>query len=112
MKKLLLTTLTVFAISSANAGTAALSSSQNWGAGNNACVIAVGAANAENKKAKKADFEWRDTGKMIKAAGKAGGDKCVAIAAAAKEQALDAQQQAKDQANAGPQNHGIKVNLF
>ena len=113
MKKLLLTTLTVFAISSANAGAGvALSGSQNWGASNNACVIAVGAANAENKKAKKADFEWRDTGKMIKAAGKAGGDKCVAIAAAAKEQALDAQQQAKDQANAGPQNHGIKINLF
>ena len=104
MKKLLLTTLAVFTVSSVNAGEF-LSSSQNWNNGNNSCATAVAAANAENKKAKKADFEWRDTGKMIKAAGKAGGAKCVAKAGVAKAQAIDAQQQAKDQANAGPHNH-------
>jgi len=112
MKKLLLTTLTVFAISSSANAAEFLPGSHNWGAGNNPCKTAMSAASAENKKAKKADFEWRDTGKMIKAAGKAGGAKCLALAAAAKEQALDAQQQAKDQANAGPQNHGMKINLF
>ncbi len=104
MKKLLTITLTVFAISSANAGVA-LSSSQNWGASNNACVVALDAANAENKKAIKADFEWRDTGKLMKKAKKAGGAKCVALAGQAKAQAIGAQQQAKDQAKTGPRNH-------
>jgi len=104
MKKLLLTTLTVFAISSVNAGEF-MSSSDNWNNGNNACASATSAATAENKKAKKMDVEWRDTGKMIKSATKVGGAKCVALANAAKKQAADAQQQGKDQADAGPHNH-------
>jgi hypothetical protein len=101
MKKLLLTTLTVLAVSSVNAGEF-MSSSSNWNNGNNACATAISAAKAENKKAKKAGFEWRDTGKMMKAGKKAGGKKCLALASKAKAQALNAQQQAKDQANAGP----------
>lgn len=106
MKKLLLTTLTVFAISSSANAADLLGADHNWNNGSvDLCKVAVAAANAENKKAKKADFEWRDTGKMIKAAGKAGGAKCVAKAGAAKAQAIDAQQQAKDQSNAGPHNH-------
>lgn len=104
MKKLLLTTLTVFAISSVNAGEF-MSGSDNWNNGNNSCATAISAAKAENKKAKKMDVEWRDTGKMMKAAKKAGGAKCVALAGAAEKQATDAQQQGRDQANAGPQNH-------
>jgi len=101
MKKLLLTTLTVFAVTSVNAGDV-MTSSDNWNNGNNKCANAISAANAENKKAKKADFEWRDTGKMLKSAKKAGGKKCLALASKANTQALNAQQQAKDQANAGP----------
>jgi len=105
MKKLLLTTLTVFAISSANAADF-LGSDHNWNNGSvDVCKAAVAAAGAENKKAKKMDVEWRDTGKMMKAATKAGGAKCVALANAAKKQATDAQQQGRDQANAGPHNH-------
>ena len=101
MKKLLLTTLAVFAVSSVNAGES-MSTSDNWNNGNNSCATAIAAAKSENKKAKKADFEWRDTGKMMKSAKKAGGAKCVALANKARLQAVDAQQQAKDQANAGP----------
>jgi hypothetical protein len=67
-----------------------------------ACKSAISAASAENRKAKKVGFEWRDTKKFIKQAKKAGGKKCVKLANKAKAQALNAQQQAKDQANAGP----------
>jgi hypothetical protein len=108
MKKLLLTTLTVFAFS---AQAEFLGSCHNWNSGSSgAGAAAIAAATAENKKAKKADFEWRDTGKMIKAAGEALDPstcdaKAVSLANAARDQALDAQQQAKDQANAGPSNH-------
>lgn len=104
MKKLLLTTLAVFAVSTVNAGEF-MPSSANWNSGNNPCATAVSAANVENKKAKKLGFEWRDTGKMMKAATKSGGNKCLALASKAKAQALNAQQQAKDQANAGPSRH-------
>ena len=104
MKKLLLTTLTVFAISSANAAESQ-PSSHNWNLGSNQCNIALSAAKAENKKARKADFEWRDTRKLMKKAKKAGGAKCVALAGKAKAQAIGAQQQAKDQAKTGPRNH-------
>ncbi|SMN12170.1 histone protein [uncultured Candidatus Thioglobus sp.] len=68
----------------------------------NACKAAISAAKAENKKAKKARFEWRDTGKFIKDAKKAGGKKCLKLANKAKGQAILAQKQAVDQANAGP----------
>lgn len=68
----------------------------------NACKAAISAAKAENKKAKKAGFEWRDTGKFIKDAKKAGGKKCLKLANKAKGQAILAQKQAVDQANAGP----------
>ena len=105
MKKLLLTTLTVFAFS-AQAGDL-LSSQHNWNTGSvDASKAAIAAATAENKKAKKVGFEWRDTGKMLKEAAKLAtkGDTANAVAMAnkAKAQAINAQQQAKDQANAGP----------
>lgn len=68
--------------------------------------VSIAVASAENKKAKKVGFEWRDTGKMIKKAeklnAKGKSKDSIALAKKAKEQALNAQQQAKDQANAGP----------
>ena len=104
MKKLLLTTLTVFAISSqANA----VPSCHNWNTGSSdPAIAAIAAATAENAKAKKVGFEWRDTGKMIKEATKLSATPCnanaVATADKAKAQAIDAQKQAVEQANAGP----------
>ncbi len=64
------------------------------------------AAKAEQKKAKKVGFEWRDVGKFLKKADKAAkkGDYKTAIKLAkkAKFQAEQGQIQAKEQANAGP----------
>ncbi len=61
---------------------------------------------AENAKAKKVGFEWRDTGKMIKKAKKlaASGDteKAIKLAKKAKKQAMDAQAQAVAQASPTP----------
>ena len=63
----------------------------------------VAMAEAEMKKAKKADFLWRDTGKILKKAKKAhkAGDKEKALKGAKKalKQAKLAIQQSKDQAN-------------
>ncbi len=102
MKKLLLTTLTVFAISSVNAADF-LGSSHNWNDGSSDPLkAAIAAATAENKKAKAAGFEWRDTGKFLKEAAKVGGAKGLALANKARLQAIDAQKQAVEQANAGP----------
>ncbi len=113
MKKILLTTLTVFALS-AQADLISVDHEHNWNkspsavkssgssALSGACKDAISAATAENKKAKKVGFEWRDTAKFLKKAKKAGGKGCVKLANKAKAQALNAQQQAKDQANAGP----------
>ena len=105
MKKLLLTALTVFAFSAQAADF--LPSAHNWNDGSADVVkAAIAAATAENKKAKKVGFEWRDTGKMLKEAAKLAKSgataKAVAMANKAKAQAINAQQQAKDQANAGP----------
>ncbi|MCG6872214.1 MAG: DUF4398 domain-containing protein [Gammaproteobacteria bacterium] len=67
---------------------------------------AISAAKAENAKAHSAKYEWRDTGKMLKAAEKAysEGDYETALkkATKAKEQAELAQIQARAQKNAGP----------
>jgi len=66
---------------------------------NNDASAAIAAAEAANKKAKKAEFEWRDTGKIIKkakAAAKDGEfDEAVKQANKAKKQAEMALQQAK-----------------
>jgi hypothetical protein len=100
MKKLLLTTLTVFAFS---AQADFLPSSHNWNNGSSDPLkSAISSAKAENKKAKSVGFEWRDTGKMIKQAAKVGGAKGIALANKAKAQAIDAQKQAVEQASAGP----------
>lgn len=107
MKKILLTTLSVFALS-AQADLIAADYKYNWNgtpsvnSSGNACKNAIVAANAENKKANKARFEWRDTRKILKKAKKVGGKECVKLANKAKNQAILAQQQAKDQANVGP----------
>jgi len=65
----------------------------------------LASANAENKKAKKAGNEWRDTGKIMKKAKKAAskGDYATAnkLAKKAKTQAMLAQQQAKEQMHVG-----------
>ena len=62
-------------------------------------AAAITAAEKTNKKAKKAEFEWRDTGKIIKqakAAAKEGEfDKAVKLANKAKKQAMMALEQAK-----------------
>jgi len=105
MKKLLLTTLTVFAFSAQAADF--LPSAHDWNTGSvDTAKAAIAAATAENAKAKAVGFEWRDTGKMLKEAAKLAtkGDTANAVAMAnkAKAQAVNAQQQAKDQANAGP----------
>lgn len=67
---------------------------------------AIEAAKAENKKAKKVSFEWRDTSKMIKKAtklAKAGKIKeAIKLAKKAKRQAMNAQHQAMVAKNAGP----------
>ncbi len=121
MKKLLLITLTAFALS-IQVDSIAADYTYNW---NNppsvkafkpkiykrskvskpklsrTCKNAISAASAENKKARKVGFEWRDTGKFIKQAKKAGGKKCVKLANMAKNQAILAQKQAISQINAG-----------
>jgi len=106
MKKILLTTFSVFVLF-AQTDLIAADYTHNWNSAlsskysGNACKNAIVAANAENKKAKQARFEWRDTRKFIKKANKVGGEECVKLANQAKHQAILAQQQAKDQANAG-----------
>lgn len=100
MKKLLLITTAVFSLS---ASAEFLGGSHNLNNGSSDPLkAAIAAAKAENAKAKKVGFEWRDTGKFIKEAAKVGGAKGLALANKARLQAIDAQQQAKDQANAGP----------
>lgn len=104
MKKLLLITTAVFSLSAQSADF--LSSSHNWNNGSSDPLkAAIASATAENKKAKKAGFEWRDTGNFIKEAAKVGGAKGLALANKARLQAIDAQKQALEQANAGPHNH-------
>lgn len=107
MKNILLITFSVFVLS-AQADLITAEYTYNWNStlsaeySKNACKNAIVVANAENKKAKKARFEWRDTRKLLKKAKKVGGKRCVELANKAKNQAILAQQQAKDQANAGP----------
>ena len=78
----------------------ALSSSFTY-AENLASVIEQ--AKAENKKAAELGFEWRDTGKFIKQAGKEkDADKAMTLAKKALAQALAAQKQAVPSKTAGP----------
>lgn len=117
MKKLLLTTLTVFALS-AQADLIAVDHGHNWNSSPTASKAtvksaptaafkaAVKAAKKEQAKARKVGFEWRDIGKFLKGAAKkhkAGDTKgAMKLVKKAKNQAMLGQQQAKDQANAGP----------
>ena len=67
---------------------------------------AIIAANAANGKAKKVNYEWRDTGKLLKKARKAKGkgefDTAVKLANKAKRQAMNALAQYKEQKNVKP----------
>lgn len=67
---------------------------------------AISAAKAANKGAKSAEYEWRDTGKMIKKAEKLAGEgKTEAASKLAKQaemQGKAAQMQATSQKSAGP----------
>jgi len=67
---------------------------------------AVAAAKSSIKIAKKAHYEWRDSGKLLKKADKAAKngdfDKATKLANKARRQGELALKQSKDQANAGP----------
>ncbi len=69
---------------------------------NAAAKNAIYSAKIKNGRAKKAGFEWRDTGKLIKAAEKAAAkgdnDKAVALARQARDQAEAAIEQSKTEA--------------
>lgn len=110
MKKILLSlALTTLALG-AVAADSMQSGSHNWnqGAADSAGTFKaiVATANAERKLAKKLGFEWRDIGKFLKQAKKLHkkGDTAGALklVSKAKKQAILGQQQARDQANAGP----------
>ena len=106
MKKLLLTTLTVFAIASANASDF-LQSSHNWNDGSSdPFKTAITAAETDYAAALAARMAWRDTGKMIKEAKKlhkAGRvDVATALAKKAHKQAVNALAQAAVAGSAGP----------
>jgi len=104
MKKLLLTTLTVFAFS---AQADYLGGSHNWNNGSSdpfkAALAAAESGYATNLKAKMA---WRDTGKMIKEAKKlqASGNTASALALANKAhtQTVNAAEQTVGAGSAGP----------
>ena len=72
----------------------------------NDASAAIMAAEMQNKKANKAEFEWRDTGKIIKKAQEAAKqgefDEAVKLANKAKKQADMALQQAKAAKKARP----------
>lgn len=67
---------------------------------------AINAANMANHKAKSVNYEWRDTGKIIKkaSAAKAKGnfDTAIKLANKAKRQAMNAYTQYEEQKNAKP----------
>lgn len=109
MKKILLTTTTVLALSmfSVQADLLAVEHNDFASSGSSSSYkSAVKAAKIEQKKAKKLGFEWRDIGKFLKTANKKykKGDVkgALKLVNKAKTQAILGQQQAKDQANAGP----------
>ncbi len=69
-------------------------------------MAAISAAKTEQGKAKKVNYEWRDTGKIIKKAEEAMKKEdyatAVKLANKAKTQGMLAQQQYQDQKNAAP----------
>jgi len=77
---------------------------------NTAAKNAIYAAKIKNARAKKAGYEWRDTGKLIKAAEKAAAkgdnDNAVSLANAARDQAAAAIEQARIEAARFEKLHG------
>jgi hypothetical protein len=107
MKKLLITILTVFSFT-VFAGDL-MPSGHNWNIGSTNQALydaALAEAKAEQKKAAAVGFEWRDIGKFMKSAKKAmdAGDwsKAKKLLDTAASQGRLGQQQAIDQADAGP----------
>ena len=105
MKKLLLTTLTVFSFSAVSADF--LGSSHNWNKGSSdPFKTAIEAAESGLKSNLAASMAWRDTGKMIseakklQASGKA--DAALALAKKAHTQTVNAEAQMAAAASAGP----------
>ena len=104
MKKVLLTTLTVFALS---AQADFMGSSHNWNNGSSdPFKAAVSAAEAGYKANVAANMAWRDTGKMIKTAKKLhkAGKAVAAVAMANKahRQTVNAKAQTALMGSAGP----------
>jgi len=87
-------------------GCATTGSSDSSAATQESYNAAVAAAKSSIKIAKKANYEWRDSGKILKKADKVAksGDfeKAIKMANKAKRQGELALAQSKDQANAGP----------
>ncbi len=87
-------------------GCATTGSSDSTAATLESYKTAVTAAQTSIKTAKKANYEWRDSGKILKKAAKAAKsgdfDKALKLANKAKRQGEIALAQAKSQANAGP----------
>ncbi|SFV89359.1 hypothetical protein MNB_SUP05-SYMBIONT-7-426 [hydrothermal vent metagenome] len=116
MKKILLTMSAVFALSSVQADLLAIEHTHNWkdspAISNVSKVVSVSykaalkAAKSEQRKAKKAGFEWNTIRKLMKSAkkkNKAGDVRgAVKLLKVAKEHGILGQKQARDQVNAGP----------
>ena len=119
MKKILLTMSVVFALSSVQADLLAMEHTHNWkdspaisNVSNVSKVVSVSykaalkAAKSEQRKAKKAGFEWNTIRKLMKSAkkkNKAGDVRgAVKLLKVAKEHGILGQKQARDQVNAGP----------
>jgi len=102
MKKLL--TVAALALSLGLAGCAGTDTAPDMTAAD--AKAAIAAAKAATAKVKKVNYEWRDTGKMIKKAeaALASGDiaKAVKLAKKAERQSLNAWAQYESQRNAGP----------
>lgn len=115
MKNILLTMSVVFALSSVQADLLAIEHTHNWKDSPSisqsvskpvSYKSALKAAKSEQRKAKKAGFEWNTIRKLMKSAkkkNKAGDVKgAVKLLEIAKTHSILGQRQAKDQANAGP----------
>ena len=107
MKKILLISLTFLFALSSQADLLAVEHEHNWKKGMTFNYAAsLKSAKVEQKKVKKVGMEWNTIRKLMKSAAKkhkAGNDKvAVKLLKVAKEHAILGQQQARDQANAGP----------
>lgn len=107
MKNILLTTVVALALSSLSvqADLLKVEHEHNWKNTSNYASV-LKSTKAEQRRVKKVGFEWNTIKKLMKSAAKkhkAGNDKsAIKLLMTAKDHAILGQQQAKDQANAGP----------